>query len=318
MGSWVIHRGETTPGVTNADRPNVARVWCVHSSERRLVSSKHLVAIVVVICALMGLLYAPSSGAVSVIGDEETERFVGSGAVLLPSTVPGTTRIHASTCVGCRWKVTAPCRRDDEHSDAGCRGTILGCPQGREIGRAWLARPGQDFEAVGLFCPSDGEVTSVADATARVRGEFERRIPPLRVKCAPQRGVVVGIPLHCHSLQPSARLSWVDSVAGYSVQTSAVATWEWNFQQHHPAGGLAGGWSHVAREPGADYPAAGIRQGFSIPGVHSVEVRARWRGAFTVDGLGPFPISPDLEQRELLQVPTGSALGLVRGPIGRA
>ena len=60
---------------------------------------------------------------------------------------------------GCRWKVTKPCLREEEHSDAGCRGKILGCPQGREIGRAWLATPGGDFEPVGLFCPDDGEVT---------------------------------------------------------------------------------------------------------------------------------------------------------------
>jgi hypothetical protein len=277
-----------------------------------------------VICAvglafgLPGVVDAPSSNAVTVIGDDEAERFVGSGAVLLPASVGWSTRVHASTCVGCRWKVTAPCLRDEAHGDAGCRGTILGCPQGREISRAWLARPGQDFEAVGLFCPSDGEVTSIADATVRVRGAFERNIPPLRVKCAPERGVVVGIPLHCRSLQPSARVSWVDSVAGYSVHTSAVATWQWDFQQYLPTGAMSRQWSHLAHEPGADYPGVGVRQGFTMPGVHLVDVHARWRGSFTVDGLGPFPISPGLEQRARVQVPTGSALGVVRGPTGEA
>lgn len=270
--------------------------------------------LVVALAAAVGMGAASPSAAVSVIGDDEAERFVGSGAVLLPNSIEWNTRAHASTCVGCRWKVTAPCLRDDEHGDAGCRGTILGCPQGREISRAWLARPGQDFEPVGLFCPSDGDVTSVADATVRVRGSFERHIPPLRVKCAPERGVVVGIPLHCRSLQPSGQASWVDSVAGYSVHTSAVASWEWNFQQYRAPGMKVGEWSHATHEPGADYPGDGVRQGFTLPGVHLVEVRARWRGTFTVDGLGPFPISPGLEQRASLQVPTGSALGIVQGP----
>lgn len=267
---------------------------------------------------LAGALHAPTSSAVSVIGDEEAERFVGSGAVLLPTSVGWSDRVHASTCVGCRWKVTAPCLRDDEHGDAGCRGAILGCPQGREIGRAWLARPGQDFVPVGLFCPSDGEVTSVADATERVSGQFVRNIPPLSVKCAPEQRAVVGIPLHCRSLQPSAQVSWVDSIAGYSVHTSAVATWHWNFQQFLPSGATAGEWSHVAVQPGGDYPGLGVRQGFTVAGVHLIDVRAHWRGTFTVDGLGPFAINPGLDQRARVQVPTGSALGIIRRPaVGR-
>lgn len=269
--------------------------------------------LVVALAAAMGVSTASPSAAVSVIGDDEAERFVGSGAVLLPSTVGWSVRTHASTCVGCRWKVTAPCLRDDQHSDAGCRGTILGCPQGREISRAWLARPGGDFEPVGLFCPSDGEVTSVADAMTRVRGGFERHIPPLAVDCAPGRGVVVGIPVHCRSLQPAARVTWTDSVAGYSVQTTATATWEWNFQQRAPTGAEAGRWSHVVGQPGSRYPGWGIRQGFTIPGMHAVDVTARWRGTFTVDGLGPFSIAPDLDQRARLQIPTGSALAVIRG-----
>lgn len=305
-----------TSGVAAIGRLTVACVWLVQSPRRQAGLSRLLVVAVVCVVGLAGLVFAPASTAVTVIGDEETERFVGSGAVLLPTSVGWSDRVHASTCVGCRWKVTAPCLRDDEHGDAGCRGTILGCPQGREISRAWLARPGQDFEPVGLFCPSDGEVTSVADATVRVSGQFARNIPPLSVKCAPERGVVVGIPLHCRSLQPSAQVSWVDSIAGYSVHTSAVATWHWDFQQFLPSGAMAGQWSHVAHQPGADYPGIGVRQGFTVAGMHQVDVRAHWRGTFTVDGLGPFPINPGLDQRARVQVPTGSALGIVRGPAG--
>ena len=75
-------------------------------------------------------------GGVDIIGDDEADRFVGSGAVFLPSTVSAARRQEAAWCHGCRWKVTTPCLREDEHSDAGCRGSVLGCPQGREIGRA--------------------------------------------------------------------------------------------------------------------------------------------------------------------------------------
>lgn len=284
------------------------------------VSARFLALVGVALTALMALVAAldttaaSPSAAVSVIGDDEAERYVGSGAVLLPSTVSWGVRAQASTCVGCRWKVTAPCLRDEDHSDAGCRGTILGCPQGREISRAWLARPGGDFEPVGLFCPSDGEVTSVVDAMTRVRGGFERNIPGLSVDCEPGRGVVVGIPMHCRSLQPTSLVSWTDSVAGYSVRTTATASWEWTFRQRGPSGADAGQWFHVVDQPGSSYPDWGIRQGFTIPGMHWVDVRARWRGTFTVDGLGPFPIAPDLEQHARLRIPTGSALGVIVAP----
>ena len=249
--------------------------------------------------------------AVDVVGDQEAERYVGSGAVVLPGSVERETREYASTCVGCRWKVTAPCLSDDGHGDAGCRGTILGCPQGREISRAWVARPGRDFEPVGLFCPSDGAVTSVADAGQQVSGGFERRIPALTVSCAPPRGVVVGIPVHCHSQQTTAYVSWTDFVAGYTVETSARATWEWTFRQRTANGTAAADWHHISGEPGSAYPGPGVRQSFTKPGMHQVQVVARWRGWFTVDGLGPFPIHPDLEQRAAVSVPTGSALGVL-------
>lgn len=258
---------------------------------------------------------APSATAVTVIGEEESERYVGTGAVLLPTTVDRETRVWVAQCVGCRWKVTAPCRRDDPNGDAVCLGSSTRCPQGGEVRRAWLARPGGDFESMGLFCPSDGEVTSVAEATARVRESFERRLPELRIQCSPQHRGVVGLPLHCRSLQPSARVDWVDSIAGFSVSTSAQARWYWTFRQRGPRGSVIHEWAHAAQQPGSAYPAWGVRQAFTHPGVHTVDVLARWHGTFSIDGVGPFLVSPDLEQRATLNVPTGSALGIVSGSV---
>lgn len=266
-----------------------------------------------VLAAFLGASTAgPRAAAVTVVGDQEAERYVGSGAVLLPGTVHEETRQYASRCAGCRWKVTAPCSSEVAGADAGCRGNVLGCPQGREISRAWVARPGADFEPVGLFCPSDGEVTSVAEAGEQLRGGFEHRIPPLQVTCAPPRGAVVGIPLHCHSLQPTAHVRWTDWVAGLRVDTFAQATWDWAFQQNDVNGVRSQQWHHQWGEPGQAYPGNGVRQSFSAAGVHQVRVSARWRAWFSVDGLGPFPISPELEQRALVTVPTGSALGILR------
>ena len=56
---------------------------------------------------------AVAVGGVDIVGDDEADRFVGSGAVFLPSTVSATRRQQAAWCHGCRWKVTAPCLRQD-------------------------------------------------------------------------------------------------------------------------------------------------------------------------------------------------------------
>ena len=96
---------------------------------------------------------AVAVGGVDIVGDDEADRFVGSGAVFLPSTVSATRRQQAAWCHGCRWKVTAPCLRQDEHSDAGCRGNVLGCFRGREIGRAWLG-PAQTSSRWGCSVPT--------------------------------------------------------------------------------------------------------------------------------------------------------------------
>ena len=46
-------------------------------------------------------------GGVDMIGDDEADRFVGSGAVFLPSTVSADRRQQAAWCHGCR------CRQQD-------------------------------------------------------------------------------------------------------------------------------------------------------------------------------------------------------------
>ena len=43
-------------------------------------------------------------GGVDIIGDDEADRFVGSGAVFLPSTVSAARRQEAAWCHGCRWR----------------------------------------------------------------------------------------------------------------------------------------------------------------------------------------------------------------------
>lgn len=254
-------------------------------------------------------------GEVNIVGDDEIDRFVGSGAVFLPSTVSAARRQQAASCHGCRWKVTAPCLREDEHSDAGCRGGVLGCPQGREIGRAWLARPGADFEPVGLFCPDDGEVTSVADMSTRIRGDIVERVPPLEPECLPARGAVVGLDLHCRSGQPSARLGWSSTVVGHAVVAEVSATWTWAFQQR--ARGVSrtptptAQWVHTVGFPGRAYPEAGVRQAFTDAGRHRVQVRSAWQGRYWVDGVGPFDVHDQVRQGDAWEVGVGSAMGVL-------
>lgn len=254
---------------------------------------------------------------VDVVGDPQSESFVGSGSVLLPSTVAQHTRSQASRCIGCRWQVSSGCSTGDDPGagaqDVVCLAPAHRCTDGQPPRQVWFAGPSQDLRPVGIFCPSDGDVTSVADATRQVRGGFAHRVPQLAIACEPGRGVVVGIPLHCRSGQPSATVAWTDSVAGFTVHTRAVASWEWTFRQVGNGARSEVTWTHRSSEPGRAYPSPGVQQAFGRPGVHAVEVVARWRGEFTVEGLGTFPIHDELEQRGRLNVATGSALGVVRG-----
>jgi len=265
------------------------------------------------VCLVASLTFAalqpavvPAVG-VEVIGDDEQDLYSGSGAVILPTSVSATTRHQAASCPGCRWKVTMPCLVDDEHQDAVCRGVILGCPQGREIRRAWLATPGGDYEPVGMFCPSDGEAVSVAEATSSVRGGFTHKLPALRPVCEPPQGAVVGIPVHCRSGQPSAQVQWNDQVAGFAVRTRARAQWTWRFG---PARGEPV--TVRTRDPGSAYPRPGVQHSFPVAGRSQVSVQAAWDGEFWVDELGPFPITEQVTQHWELSVPIGSAVGVIR------
>ena len=191
----------------------------------------------------------------------------------------------------------------------------MGCPQGREIGRAWLARPGADFEPVGLFCPHDGEVTSVADMSTRIRGDIVEKVPPLSPACLPARGAVVGIDLHCRSGQSSARLGWSTTVVGHAVLAEASATWSWAFEQRARAGvstpTATREWVHAVGFPGGVYPDRGIRQAFTDVGRHLVRVQSAWRGRYWVDGLGPFDVQDPVRQEHAWEVDVGSAVGVL-------
>lgn len=265
-----------------------------------------LVLAVMALGPAFGLAPSPASG-VEVVGDDERDLYSGSGSVILPSSISASVRHRGASCPGCRWKVTMPCLSDDDHQDAACRGILLGCPQGREIKRAWLATAGGDFEPVGLFCPSDGEAVSVAEATATVRGSFINHLPALRPVCQPPRGAIVGIGVHCRSGQPSAQATWQELLVGYRVRTQARAHWRWTF--HEPAGAVA---SAVSSSPGRPYPEPGVRHTFSSAGGARVTVQALWDGQFFVDDLGPFPIEPNVTQQAQLQVPIASAMGVLR------
>lgn len=276
-------------------------------------SPHSLIGALVLVSALCGMLVlspllpAPAAEAVDVIGDDETDSFVGSGSVILPASVDSEARRSAATCAGCRWRVTLPCQSSEEHHDAACRGETLGCPQGREIHRAWLARPGREFEPVGLYCPSHGEVTSVAEVTREIAGGFAHHVPGLNPQCQPGRGVVVGIPLHCRSGQGASVVRWSDEVAGMTVQTTARGSWSWGFREESGSRGEL----HTT-SPGSAYPGPGVLHTFRTPGVHGITVVASWDGEFTVDGLGPFPVQQGLRQERQLRVPVSSALAVIR------
>ena len=58
---------------------------------------------------LIAALLIPAAARADVIGDDERDRYVGTGSVILPGGVPETGRRVASDCPGCDWKATIVC-----------------------------------------------------------------------------------------------------------------------------------------------------------------------------------------------------------------
>ena len=236
--------------------------------------------------------------AADVSGDDEQDRYVGTGGLLLPAGVPTGTRREVASCPGCSWRLTSPCVQAPGVGFDGqpaCVGVVRGCPGGHLM-RGWFRPVDGAWRELGLVCLGPRGPVTVADVARAIAEEVPHRLPPLQPAGDPARGVLAQLPVVFRSGQGAGPLAWTDDILGSRVAVTARSAWTWSFGD---------GATLVTTDPGDRYPRGRVTHAYRGPGVMTVTCTARWQAEFTVDGLGPFPVTEPVQQDARLEVVVG-------------
>lgn len=238
---------------------------------------------------------------VDISGDDNADRYVGTGGLILPGTVAQSTRREVAGCTDCHWRLTEPC--NGVFSD-GCIIILHACEGAdEELLRAWLSTDGgATWRNRGLICVGSGGPVTVAAAAIAITDNFERIMPPSRISYQPGRGVLPYLPVIFQSGQPQSVPASSYTVAGQRVVLSPVARWAWDF------GDGANLDTSIA---GSTYPDTAVAHGYSRDGTYQVAVTTIWAATFTIDGLGPFPVAAQVTQTDSTLVRVGQARGVL-------
>lgn len=245
-------------------------------------------------------MVAPPTRAADIYGDDQADRYVGTGGLVLPGTVGSATRAEVAGCPGCQWRLSSPCLMSDSGNPFSgtptCLSVVRGCPDVAQLLRAWFRPPSGPWREIGLVCiDEDGPVT-VETLGIRVRDRLERAVPRQRPAYQPARGVVTQLPVVFDSGQSGGALRETFDLTGEQVLLEAVPSWRWEFGD---------GAALVTDDPGGGYPNMAVAHVYRATGDYRVSVETRWTAQFTVDGLGPFPVADPVRQTATLRVSIG-------------
>lgn len=260
----------------------------------RLFPTRPIAALVSVLLMLLlpaGL--SPGTAVADIVGDDEQDAFVGSGSLLLPSTMFSDGRETASDCPGCRWRATVACRMN---TAASCRGPARLCGPDEQWLRIWVARPGGDWQDLGAACFGPGGPVTRAAAEALLVDTMRQLVPPLAPDADPPSGVLPHLPVVFRCGQPGGPLTSAHELLGMAVSLTIQGAWAWDFGD---------GDRMTTRHPGAPWPDMTVSHTYARAGVASVSVRAEWRGTYVIDGLGPLTIEEVVSQEASVAVDVG-------------
>jgi hypothetical protein len=243
-------------------------------------------------------------------GDDAGDRYVGSGGLLLPGTVSVGTRTKVASCAGCRWRLTTPCADQPAPGtpfpgQVTCLSVVRGCPDMAELLRAWFEPPGGPWTDLGLVCIAQGGPVTVAALDRRAHAGFVADLPSLALRHEPATGVLTQLPVVFATQQPAGDQSAEYNLLGERVVVRATPTWTWSFGD---------GGALTTNTPGGRYPDLSVSHTYRRAGQYDVTVRTQWAAEFSVDGLGPFPITRAVNQESsgLVAVGEGRAVLAVR------
>jgi len=248
----------------------------------------------------------PAASAADIHGDDDADRYIGTGGLILPGSMGQSTRQEVAGCAGCQWRLSSPCVASDAGNPFSgtptCLSVVRGCPQTGEHLRAWFRPQGGAWRDLGMVCIGEGGPTTVTGVTADVREWMERRLPSLRPRLQPSRGIVTQIPVIFDSGQPGSGIDADVMIGGATVHLAATARWSWLFGD---------GSRLTTTDPGGRYPDSGVRHAYRRSGPHIVDVITTWSAGFTVDGLGPFEVPEPVTQTASATVDVGEGRALL-------
>ena len=245
------------------------------------------------------------SAPIEVVGDPAQAAYLGSGGLFVDSTFTGDPldRQQLAECADCRWWLTPVCWRDPRNADAGCR-VVATCPPGWVAMGIWFASASAPPRVVGRYCLGPRGPVTPQHITDSITGNFVRRLPTLRPGQQPAVSIT-GLATLFRSGQAVSAGPWWNSVAGFNVQLQASTTWTWEFGD---------GTTLVTRSPGGTYPTRSVQHNYRRAGIYRVSVRSDWVGNYSVDGIGPFLVSPSIRQTMSLTVVVRQAKAVLINP----
>jgi hypothetical protein len=240
-----------------------------------------------------------------VVGDPNNASYVGAGGLLVDNSFSGDPldRTQLAVCGDCRWWLLPTCWRDPTNSDAGCR-ALASCPPGWVRMVIWFARGNTRATVVGQYCLGQTGPITLGHIANLLADRFVARLPGLRPGVQPAIGLV-GLPMCFRSGQAVRVGPWSYSLVGFRVTLRAVTSWTWNFGD---------GVTLATVDPGGKYPNLHVSHVYRKPGTVVVRLSSSWTGTYTVDGLGPFVISPQVRQLAALSLPLREARAVLIDP----
>lgn len=244
------------------------------------------------------------AAAVDVVGDDAEDAFIGTGALLLPASVDDRIRREVADCPGCRWRLTSPCV-DTELGNAfdgqqSCQAAPSNCPDGM-LRRTWHDPGTGTWRNLGLVCIRE-RVHTVATMGWEIRSLLRQDVPEVELASLPTSGVVTQMPTFFTSRQGAGPVSMERNLGGFRVRVEARPTWTWDFGD---------GSKRVVHQAGTLRSGADVVHTYRRAGRWPVTCRVVWEAEFTVDGLGPFPVTNPVRQVAHRQVEVGEGRALL-------
>lgn len=242
----------------------------------------------------------PAVPTADVHGDDERDRYVGTGGLLLPASVDSTTRTTVAACADCGWRLTSPCVLSPlGHAFDGqspCMSVVRGCAAGDQLLRSWFHGGGQAWREIGLVCISASGPLTVSEVGRATRERFEQDLPALAPTSQPHAGIVAQVPVVFATGQVAGGSRHSYRVMGTDVALTAVPSWVWDFGD---------GAALQTDMPGGRFPLTSVTHPYRRAGTYAVGVTTRWLATFTVGGLGPFRVDEAITQARQFAVVVG-------------